>query len=169
VAILIRFLRQYYFLNDKIGSHISTYLWNPWDTTNTNPAGDTRYAEYGLTDANGNPLNTSAFDSWSHVLTAAEASDYTLANIFGPSTYWNNATFGVGGTLWGPVNAVGTSNVSTAITATSYSDWTLGGTWDPTVQLATVLLPEPATLGLLAGAVFLLFIQRKPRIAAPVA
>jgi pectinesterase len=102
------------YLNDKFGPQVTTGLFEPWDTANTNPAGDTRYAEYGQTDLNGVPLDTSKFVSWSHVLSAADASKLNLANIFGPSSNWDFSHWGVGNsTIWGPVNAAGTSNVTT--------------------------------------------------------
>jgi pectinesterase len=150
------------YLNDTISSDISSYLWNPWDSSNTNPAGDTRYAQYGLVNSSGSPLNPSSFVTWSHNLSGSQESLFTLANIFGPASFWNNSTWGIAGSEWGPVNADNTSGVTTPITASSYINWTLGGTWDPTAQLASAAVPEPATAAVLF-AISGLFGMRRPR------
>ncbi|MGN6367004.1 MAG: pectinesterase family protein [Phycisphaerae bacterium] len=133
------------FLNDKIGPHVAPSLWNTWSSTNTNPAGDTRYAQYNLTDLDGKPLDPAKFAPWSHTLTAEQAAKLTLPNIFGPASFWNNAEWGVGGALWGPVNKPDTSGVTKPITETTYTDWPLGGTWDPSTQFKTLSTSQPTS------------------------
>ena len=133
------------FVRCKLGPHISKGAWNPWDKTNDQPAGDCRYAEFGNTDSDGKPVDDSFYATWSHALTADQAAQLTLANIFGPASFWDNPTWGIGGTIWGPVNAAGTSNVKTAIKAKKFTDWALGGTWDPTKQIASAAIPAGAS------------------------
>jgi pectinesterase len=150
-----------FFLNTQMGTQISSQGWSPWDATNTNPAGDTRYGQYGLKTPTNGTFNTAGFVSWSNSLTAAEVAKFTIPNIFGPGSYWDDVEFGIGGSLYGPINAVGTSNVTTAISATSYTNWPLGGTWDPSVQLSTTVVPEPQTFLLLAVGCMALMLTRK--------
>jgi pectinesterase len=127
------------YINTEMGPQIMPVGWSTWDSGNTNPAGDTRYAEYDSMNLSGSPLSVSGRASWSHQLTAAQASEFTLSNIFGPGSTWdswiNNSASG-----WG------TSNYPSV---TSYTSWGTGDTWDPTIQLATTGIPEPGTLTLM--------------------
>src|SRR5205823_3451333 len=76
------------YLNTKIGPFVKTDGWNPWDSGNTDPASTSRYAEFNSMDLAGNSLDVSGRVAWSHQLTAAQAADYTLANLFGPASFW---------------------------------------------------------------------------------
>ena len=60
------------------------------------PGRDSRYAEYNSMDSSGNPLNVASRVAWSHQLTADQAADYTVANIFSPeaSFAWYGAGYG---------------------------------------------------------------------------
>jgi pectin methylesterase-like acyl-CoA thioesterase len=75
------------FINTKMGPHVITAGWNPWDAGNTHPEQTTYFAEYNSMDLAGNPLNVAGRVPWSHQLTPAEAANYTLANIFGNWDY----------------------------------------------------------------------------------
>lgn len=91
------------FINTGIGSVGGTSIikpagWLAWDSTETNPATtnngggnpeeDSRYAEYNSYDlTSDNPLSTSSRVTWSHQLTASQAADYTVDNLFGETTY----------------------------------------------------------------------------------
>src|SRR6185312_14529488 len=70
------------YVNNKLTSAIKPAGWLTWTSSETNPGGDSRYAEYGSTDLAGNPMDTSGRVAWSHQLTAAQAAAYTVANIF---------------------------------------------------------------------------------------
>ena len=72
--------------------------WLAWDSTETNssttnnyggnPAYDSRYAEYNSYDLVSNsPVSTASRVNWSHQLTGSQASDFTVDNIFGETTY----------------------------------------------------------------------------------
>jgi len=117
------------YLNCAIGSLIRSAGWSTWDSGNTNPGGDTRYAEFGSTDLNGNTLSTAGRVSWSHQLTAAQANQYTLNHIFGPGSYWS--TNG-----WPAVWETTSNGATLDHHATAYSNWGSGDTWDPTAQLS---------------------------------
>ena len=83
------------FINTAMANVIKPAGWLAWDTTETtatngknggNPAEDSRFAEYNSTDlTTGNPENVSSRVSWSHQLTAGQAADYTVDNIFASS------------------------------------------------------------------------------------
>jgi pectin methylesterase-like acyl-CoA thioesterase len=155
--------------------------WLPWNSNETNPAGDTRYAEYGdvLSAGLGGGPEDATPVSWAHALSAAQAAMYTLANIysFGGSapgtaasgTFWYNSSLGP--SEWGPRNDTGTTNLdgnlgtTAALTAYTNPLWKTNSlsdtTWDPTVQIATDQLPEPSSLAVLGAGVGLLTRRRK--------
>ncbi|TCJ14223.1 T9SS type A sorting domain-containing protein [Flaviaesturariibacter flavus] len=69
------------FLNTTMGYTISPDGWTTWDAT-TNTAG-IDYGEFGSKDFQGAPVNTSGRVAWATALTAAQAANYTNANLFG--------------------------------------------------------------------------------------
>jgi pectinesterase len=75
------------FIDTKMGPHVIAAGWHPWDAGNVNPAATTYFAEFNSMDLNGNPLNVAGRVAWSHQLTPAEASQYTLANVLGNWDY----------------------------------------------------------------------------------
>jgi pectinesterase len=113
------------FVNTKVASVGGTSIikpagWLNWDsteiaptTTNNgggNPAEDSRYAEYNSTDlTTGNPLSVASRVTWSHQLTASQAADYTVDNIFSASYPW----YGDGYTS-SDTDTIGISGVSAA-------------------------------------------------------
>lgn len=157
-----------------------------------NPAEDSRFAEYNSMDLSGATLDVSGRVTWSHQLTATQAAAYTAAggasNIAGINVFaeeYNAGTnpggyawFGQGYSgvadptspsyswpaFWGTRNA-NNDTLNSAVTGnpTAYSDpnWTLGGNWDPSAQLA--LVPEPASLGLLSGAMAIILCRRRAK------
>jgi pectinesterase len=167
--------------------------WNSNETTvnaknNGNPAEDSRFAEYGNTDASNNPIDTSSRVSWSHQFTASQAAAYTVGNIFSPEAQypWYGQGYPAGdssfpGTgsanpsdpnyswpaYWGDRNSQNdTNNDLITNNPQSYSDpsWTVSGAWDPNAQLATV--PEPAScvlMGLGCGAVLWLMRRKSAK------
>src|ERR1019366_10320422 len=109
------------------------------------------------------------------------AADYTVANLFSRDTGGVFSWFGSGypnsygsnpqgvtssfPAFWGDRNTNNsTANDTTLNDPTSYTDpsWsvTADATWDPTVQLATDNIPEPASFGLLLGAAAMLASRR---------
>jgi pectinesterase len=187
------------FVNTKMTSAIKSAGWLAWDSTETtatnnknggNPEEDSRFAEFNSTDLLGNPLNTSGRVTWSHQLTALQASDYTVDNLFSESYPWYGDGYpstdasnpGTGSAnpsdpnyswpaFWGDRNSNNeTANDTVSATyptpgnPSSYSDpsWTLGGDWDPTMQLSTLVLPEPGPAALL-GAIAFVPLLRRPR------
>ncbi|HEX4054128.1 MAG TPA: pectinesterase family protein [Tepidisphaeraceae bacterium] len=180
------------FINAKMANVIEPAGWLAWNSAETtsnannngNPAEDSRFAEYNSTDLLGNSINTSSRVSWSHQLTAAQAADYTVDNIFSESYPWYGDGYpssdasnpGTGSAnpsdpnyswpaFWGDRNAQNAAADDNVLNnPSSYSDpsWTLGGNWDPTAQLDLIVVPEPATLALLGGFA-VLPLMRRPR------
>jgi pectin methylesterase-like acyl-CoA thioesterase len=91
------------YIRTRMGSHVAKAGWDPWDgllnpTSNRDPL--TRVSEWGsinlagqllLTDADGNGTPDSRV-SWADPMTATQAANYTLQNIFGPVDFWNANT-----------------------------------------------------------------------------
>jgi pectinesterase len=165
------------FINTMMSSAIKSVGWLAWDSNETqanyintggqitnsgNPAEDARFAEYNSMDLSSNPLNVSGRVPWSEQLTASQAADYTVDNIFadGPDTWFGEGYAGSSNpsspsyswpAFWGPRNNENETNNDLVVgNPTSYSDpsWTLGGNWDPNAQLANAetFIPEPTSL-----------------------
>jgi hypothetical protein len=91
------------FIRTRMGRHIISDGWDPWNVPgvdrNTDRGPFTRFSEFGSMDLNGNPLADSDGDgtpngrvSWTDPMTAGQATNYTLENIFGPVDFWNSTT-----------------------------------------------------------------------------
>jgi len=164
-------------INDEMTPAINAAGWIAWNSNETtvnaknngNPGEDSRFAEYNSMDLSGNSISITGRVSWSHQLTASQAADYTLLNIFAdnPDTWFGLGYSGVADptnpdfswpAFWGPRNVTNdASNVNISGNPVSYSDpsWTVPGNWDALAQLAAV--PEPASLStLVLGGVFCL-------------
>lgn len=79
------------FIRCKMGPHIKSEGWNPWDLKdkkNEHPETVTRYVEYKSTDLDGKPLDVSGRVKWSKQLTDEEAKDYTLENVLKGDDNW---------------------------------------------------------------------------------
>jgi pectinesterase len=134
------------YIRTKMGSHILTAGWDRWDTTGDPnfPTGDpfpdevSRYSEFHSMDLSGNllPVDGNGVPvgrvSWEDPMTAAQAANYTIANIFGGASTL---------ALW---NTPGSQPEGTGQT---YVD--TRAPWDPLEQLA--LIPVPAWKPLLSG------------------
>lgn len=97
------------YISCKMDTHIINVGWNPWDSGNTNPGATTRYSEYGSLNISGTAaVDVSKRVSWSHQLSSSEAGRYTVANIFGPASYWGSGFQDWGGSYvaWDPVAAL---------------------------------------------------------------
>ncbi|HEX8490051.1 MAG TPA: pectinesterase family protein, partial [Chthoniobacterales bacterium] len=90
------------FIRTRIGTHIARVGWDPWDYL-LNPSIDrdpyTRVSEWGSMDLAGHLLLDSNQDGtpdgrvrWADPMTAEQAANYTVENIFGPVEFWNVAT-----------------------------------------------------------------------------
>jgi pectin methylesterase-like acyl-CoA thioesterase len=90
------------FIRTRMGPHIASAGWDPWDLI-LNPALNrdpyTRFSEWGSMNLAGVPLTDSNGDgtpdgrvTWADPMTAAQAANYTLQNIFGPVDFWNATT-----------------------------------------------------------------------------
>jgi pectinesterase len=75
------------YIRCNIGAHIVPEGWNPWKGDAMFPDKDKTvyYAEYESTGPGANPKVRAA---WSHQLTAVEAKQYTLVNIFAGQSAW---------------------------------------------------------------------------------
>lgn len=134
------------FIRTKMGLHIRIDGWNPWDLAgqpNTNPDAVCRYSEFGSMDLSGNllPVDGNGVPigrvSWADPMTAAQAANYTIANIFGGASTVP---------LW---NTPGSQPEGTGQT---YID--TRAPWNPLEQLALIpvpawrpLLGQPARMG----------------------
>ena len=90
------------FIRTRMGPHISRAGWDPWDYL-LNPAINrdpyTRVSEWGSMNSSGVLLADANHDgtpdgrvTWEDVMSAEQAANYTLKNIFGPVDFWNGAT-----------------------------------------------------------------------------
>jgi pectin methylesterase-like acyl-CoA thioesterase len=90
------------FIRTAMGPHIAGAGWDPWDSI-LNPALNrdpyTRFSEWGSMNLAGDPLPDLNLDgkpdgrvSWSDPMTAEQAANYTVQNIFGPVDFWNSET-----------------------------------------------------------------------------
>ncbi|TAK94400.1 MAG: hypothetical protein EPO07_16750 [Verrucomicrobia bacterium] len=127
------------FIRTKMGTHIRTDGWDRWDGTgdpnwpNGNPFPDevSRYSEFGSMDLNGTllPVDGNGVPigraSWADPMTAAQAANYTIANIFGGAS-----TIALWNTPGSQPEGTGQTYVDTR------------AVWNPLEQLA--LLPVPA-------------------------
>jgi len=90
------------YIRTRMGTHISAAGWDPWDlllnpSINRDPY--TRVSEWGsmnlagqlLADSDGNGTPSGRV-SWADSMTAAQAANYTIQNIFGPADFWNANT-----------------------------------------------------------------------------
>ena len=90
------------YIRTRMGTHIIRAGWDPWAFF-LNPAIDrdpyTRVSEWGSMGLGGAPLADANMDGtpdgrvrWEDPMTAAQAANYTVQNIFGPVDFWNAAT-----------------------------------------------------------------------------
>lgn len=90
------------YIRTRMGSHIARAGWDPWNEI-LNPALDrdslTRVSEWGSMGLTGALLADSNQDGapdgrvpWVDSMTAAQAANYTVQNIFGPVEFWNATT-----------------------------------------------------------------------------
>lgn len=90
------------YIRTRMGTHIARAGWDPWDYL-VNPSLDrdplTRVSEWGSMNLAGQLLPDSNQDGtpdgrmqWADRMTAAQAANYTVQNIFGPVEFWNAAT-----------------------------------------------------------------------------
>jgi pectinesterase len=160
------------FINTKMDDSVRSAGWLNWNANELNaangkndgdPKRDTRYAEYNSMDSAGNPLNVASRVAWSRQLTADQAADYTVENIF--STEGDFAWFGAGyggsanptdanyswPAYWGSRNSDNDNNTSIVKgNPTGYTNpqWSVAGAWNPTTQIMAAMVPEPTTASL---------------------
>lgn len=144
------------YINTKMDVHIRTAGWDPWNgaggnLVNPDPDGTTRYAEFNSMDLAGNPLALNASGvptsrvAWADPMTADQAAAYTLENIFSGPAFWNaNPSL--------QPEYIGPFTQQASVTP-----------WDPIVSLASIPVPEPGTLGLIAIMGCLVFGTRHAR------
>ncbi|MGD9636201.1 MAG: pectinesterase family protein [Pirellulales bacterium] len=163
------------FINTKMDDSVRAAGWLNWNANELNaangkndgdPKRDTRYAEFNSMDSSGSPLDVSGRVAWSRQLTADQAADYTVENIFSPEA--NFAWFGSGyagsadpsdpnyswPAFWGNRNSNNdTSNATVSAvyplpgnpSAYSNPQWAVTGAWNPTNQIMAAMAPEPST------------------------
>lgn len=90
------------YIRTRMGTHIAHAGWDPWDSL-LDPSLDrgplTRVSEWGSMNLAGELLPDSNGDGtpdgrvqWADRMSAAQAANYTLQNIFGPVEFWNAVT-----------------------------------------------------------------------------
>jgi pectin methylesterase-like acyl-CoA thioesterase len=90
------------YIRSRMGTHMAVAGWDPWNglldpSLNRDPY--TRVSEWGsmnltgqlLADSDGNGTPNGRV-SWADPMTAEQAANYTLGNIFGPVDFWNATT-----------------------------------------------------------------------------
>lgn len=92
------------FIRTRMGPHITALGWDPWPQPGDNDVpedanGVSRFAEFGSTDLDGEPLPDVNADgtpdgraTWADTMTGEQAANYTVENIFGPVDFWNSIT-----------------------------------------------------------------------------
>ena len=137
------------YINVKMDSHVRAAGWDPWNgagnppiNPNPNPDGVTRYSEYNSINLAGVPFALDGAGvpngrvAWADPMTAAQAGEYTLANIFSGPGYWNANPSMQPEYIGGAGGYTGQSSFTP---------------WDPLASLAALPpVPEPSTLSLLA-------------------
>lgn len=162
-------------INTKMDDSVRAAGWLNWNANELlpnnmkndgNPTRDTRYAEFNSMDSSGNPLDVSQRVYWSHQLTADQAADYTVANIFSPEANFAWYGAGYGGSndpnnanyswpaYWGNRNSNNDTNNATVSAvyplpgnpaAYTNPQWAIPGAWDPMAQVMAAMVPEPAS------------------------
>jgi pectin methylesterase-like acyl-CoA thioesterase len=91
------------YIRTRMGPHITQPGWDPWNGLVLSPGANrdpyTRYSEWGsmnlggelLADSDGNGTPDGRV-SWADPMTATQAANYTILNIFGPVDFWNANT-----------------------------------------------------------------------------
>ncbi|MGH8093527.1 MAG: pectinesterase family protein [Chthoniobacterales bacterium] len=90
------------YIRTRMGTQIAKAGWDPWNSL-FSPSLDrdplTRVSEWGSMNLDGEPLTDSNQDGtpdgrvpWADRMTAVQAANYTLQNIFGPVEFWNATT-----------------------------------------------------------------------------
>lgn len=90
------------YIRTRMGTHIARAGWDPWNYL-LDPSLDrdprTRVSEWGSMNLAGQLLPDSNHDGtpdgrvpWADPMTAAQAANYTVQNIFGPVEFWNATT-----------------------------------------------------------------------------
>ncbi len=153
-------------INTEMDDAIRTLGWTAWNSNEVlpnaknggDPGRDTRYAEFNSTDENGDPIDTSGRIFWSNQLTADQAADYTVENVFSPEADFPWFGLGYAGSddpidpdyswpaFWGDRNLDNdTNNAFVKGNPDAYTNptWTIDGAWDPSGQIAAAV-PEPA-------------------------
>ena len=90
------------FIRTWMHTHINRAGWEPWEyllplSVNRDPY--TRFSEWGSANFAGQLLADANHDGtpdgrvpWADPMSASQAANYTLKNIFGPADFWNSAT-----------------------------------------------------------------------------
>lgn len=94
------------FIRSRMGPQIAAQGWDPWNvtgvgyvdaTSDRDPV--TRFAEFGSMDLAGQPLDDGSGAgrptgraAWADVMSAEQAANYTVEQIFGPTEFWNQST-----------------------------------------------------------------------------
>ena len=90
------------YIRTRMGTHIARAGWDPWNSL-LDPSVDrdpyTRVSEWGSMNLAGGLLADSNQDgtpdgrvAWADRMTAEQAANYTVENIFGPVEFWNDST-----------------------------------------------------------------------------
>lgn len=120
------------FIRTRMDNHIKDVGWNDWGSPT--PDLHSRYSEFGSMNLSGTPLPLDGSGvpvgrvSWADPMTQAQADQYTLANIFGPVSFWNS-----------------NPSAQPEGTGVNYLPQGDGLAWDPVAQLALLsgIAPEP--------------------------
>ncbi len=82
------------YIRCQMGPHVNPLGWHPWGPNNDHPENNTRYSEFGSTDAAGQPLDVSKRVAWAPQLTAEQAAIYTPEKILAGTDRWNPTAVG---------------------------------------------------------------------------
>jgi pectinesterase len=134
------------------------------DYTIDNIFGETTYNWYG----DGYPITDTDTISNTGLSAAGTGSANPSAGNYSWPAYWGDRNINNEPTGSPPMGNEQTATPNETNDPGSYSDnnWTLGGNWDPSMQLAEVMIPEPTTAAIFGGLLIApLLRRRRPRLA----
>lgn len=139
------------FIRTRMDDHIRDAGWSDWGSPT--PDEDSRYSEFGSMRLDGTPLPLGPDGvpagrvDWADPMTEAQAALYTLDNIFGPASFWNE-----------------NRSLLPDDTGVQFRPQGDGQPWDPVEQLEQLpAVPEPTAAVLIGAGILPVMLARTSR------